>query len=139
MSRFRFVVLAAIVGIVAYSLLHHGQKWTTYHDARDGWTIDLPRSFHHREVKRAVMLSNVARTVPASGLAVWIIHYPGRDPSSDSQVPLDPVELRAARGHPFPLGLHVVSSHRSFSVLVYTRGARWQSTYFRMIRSLRFS
>jgi hypothetical protein len=147
--RFRLVLVALIIaGAGGYSLLHHGTKWTTYHDVAHGWTIDVPASFAVRPGPFGAAFASVhdegAGGLPDSALSVGLSTSPRKVVARDTPFPLDPVALHV----PTPLVgkdlgvLALTFYHRrhAYVLSVDTHDAKhWQSTAFRMIRSVRFS
>jgi hypothetical protein len=134
MTRFRLVLVAAIVAAVGWNLLHHGQKWTTYHDATYGWTIERPAKAKILPAPQAVIFSD--------GKFSLTVRDAGRTKRRDTRLPLDPVDFlpgySPSKGTTLR-SIAVVAHHRAFAILAITGGSHDQATAFKMLRSLRFS
>lgn len=134
MSRFRLVLVAGVVVLLGYSLLHHGQRWTTYHDAKGGWTIDMPADSR-------VQPDAQGATIEGHGVQMTIFVL-RRTSKPDTSLPLDPVAFlpdpKASGGGMTARAMTAVSRHRVFEIEAGTRGSGADDTAFRMLRSLRF-
>jgi hypothetical protein len=122
------------VAVVGWNLLHHGQKWTTYHDATYGWTIDRPARANIVPAPQAVIFSD--------GKFSLTVRDAGPTKLPDTRLPLDPVDFLP--GESLSNGttirsMAVVARHRAFSIFAITAGSHDQAKAFRMLRSLRFS
>src|SRR3954453_13058060 len=92
MTRFRLVLVAAIVAVVGWNILHRGPTWKTYEDANERGTIDRPAS------------ATVRTAPPALDFSAGTLSLPPRDAGStkqpDTQPPLDPVDFLPAPATP---------------------------------------
>jgi hypothetical protein len=137
-NAFRAALVVAIVALVGWTILHHGAKWKTYHDARDGWSVEMPASFHALEMPGGGAV--LTKTKQLQPYEFSVIAQPGTVDQPDTQFPLDPVDFhRVAREVDGGVvrKLQVVWRHRLFNV-----GAQYhpsdEAQVFRMLRSLRF-
>jgi hypothetical protein len=134
MSRFRVVLVAALVAVVGWNLLHRGAAWKTYENAKDGWTIDRPGSAAVREAPQAIVFTD--------GTLSLTVRDAGPTKRPDTQLPLDPVDFLpdgSPPGGTTARAMSVVSHHRAFRIQAVTAGSHDQAKAFRMLRSLRFS
>jgi hypothetical protein len=141
MTRFRLVLVAAIVAVVGWNILHHGQKWTTYHDAKGGWTIDMPSSFRVRQERSGPEIDrwDSHRHVTFGFTVVRL--GPGASGEVPTPFPLDPVDFhRSALLKPYDVRIMgIVVRHQRYRIVAFMKSyAAGDTTAFRMLRSLRF-
>jgi hypothetical protein len=133
MSRFRLVLVAAVVLLLAWSLLGgRGTSWKTY-DAEAGWTIERPGSATIQEAAKSVTFT--------SGSLVVTVRDAGRTKRADTKLPLDPVDFLPANGESggtTAREMSVVAHHRAFDLRAVIAGSHDQAKAFHMLRSLRF-
>jgi hypothetical protein len=135
MTRLRLVLVVAVVLLLGWSLVGRGgTTWTTYENAKEGWTIERPASATIQQAANGVTFTkgSLALTVRDAG--------PTKRP--DTQLPLDPVDFLPASDEPsggtMARAMSVVAHHRAFEIQAVTAGSGDQATAFRMLRSLRF-
>jgi hypothetical protein len=143
--RLRLALIAAIVVLGGYSALHHGTKWTTYHD-KHGWTIAVPQSFDISRDSLGARFVSVhdegSGGLPESAFSLAVTSGPRKTLAADTTLPLDPVALhvpKAVTGRDLGvLELTFYHRRRIYELSVVMHGSHWQGAAARMIRSLRF-
>jgi hypothetical protein len=132
MSRFRLVLVAAVVLLLAWSLLGgRGTSWKTY-DAQAGWAIERPGSATIQETGESVTFTN--------GSLVLTVRDAGPTKRADTKLPLDPVDFLPADGESggtTARDMSVVAHHRAFDIRAVIGGSHDQAKAFRMLRSFR--
>jgi hypothetical protein len=131
-TRFRLVLVAALVAVLGWNVLHRGTTWKIYEDEKAGWTIERPGSAKMLPAPQAVIFHD--------GTLSFTVRDAGPTKRPDTELPLDPVDF-APGGSPSngttARALAVVAHHRVFDIVAITAGSHDQAKAFRMLRSFR--